>query len=127
MRRLCLSLAGMAAVMALVVTGCSKENETNLQGGSGGNNCDTVNMKYSADVLPIIRANCYSCHGNGAAMGGISLDGYANLKVQADNGNLVGVITHANGYPPMPMGAAQLSECDINKIKDWIANGKQNN
>ncbi len=128
MRKMCLFLAGLVAVVALLVTGCSKSNEVSLsQNNGGGNGCDTVNMKYNANVLPIIQANCYGCHGNGGAAGGINLDGYANLKAQADNGKLIGVITHATGYAAMPLGKPMLSDCDINKIKDWIANGKQNN
>ena len=116
---------------SLIVISCSKSNEETLQqntnGNTGGNNCDTVNMKYAADVLPIIQANCYSCHGNGLSQNGVSLDSYAKVKVQADNGNLIGVITHADGYPPMPQGAAKLSDCNINKIRSWISRGALNN
>jgi cytochrome c553 len=109
---------------------CSKSNETtvaNPGGGGGGSTCDTVNMKYATNILPIIQANCYSCHGNGNVSGGVSLDSYDKLKTQANNGTLVAVITHAAGVPAMPQGAAQLSTCDINKIKDWINRGTLNN
>ncbi|HRO45702.1 cytochrome c [Agriterribacter sp.] len=98
---------------------CSKASEDVLM----PQQCDTVGMKYSRDILPIIAANCYSCHANGIVNGDVSLDGYANLKIQAGNGNLIGVITHANGYPPMPDNGGKLSDCEINKIKAWIAGG----
>lgn len=119
-------------LMGLLVASCSKSNEEteqqNNNGGNGSNNnCDTVNMKYAANVLPIIQANCYSCHGNGLSQNGVSLDSYEKVKAQADNGNLIGVITHANGYPPMPQGAAKLSDCNINKIRSWINRGALNN
>ena len=99
--------------------GCSKTSEDMLMTQL----CDTVGMKYSVDILPVITANCYSCHANGIVNGNVSLDGYANLKTQADNGNLVGVITHAGGYPPMPDNGGKLSDCEINKIKAWIKAG----
>ncbi|HRN56056.1 MAG TPA: cytochrome c [Agriterribacter sp.] len=102
-----------------VLGSCSKASEDVLM----PQQCDTVGMKYSRDILPIITANCYSCHANGIVNGDVSLDGYANLKTQADNGNLIGVITHANGYPPMPGNGGKLSDCEINKIKAWIAGG----
>ena len=125
-----LFLIGMI-LTSLLVLSCSKSNEEtqqqNTNGNTGGNNCDTVNMKYAADVLPIIQANCYSCHGNGLSQNGVSLDSYAKVKTQADNGNLIGVITHADGYPPMPQGAAKLSDCNINKIRSWINRGALNN
>ena len=52
------------------MTACKKENEETLinkQGGPGV--CDTANMKYTVNVLPIIQNNCYSCHGNGQGEG----------------------------------------------------------
>ena len=98
---------------------CSKASEDVLT----VQECDTGGIKYGADILPIITANCYSCHANGIVNGDVSLDGYANLKNQANNGNLVGVITHASGYPPMPDNGGKLSDCEINKIKAWIAAG----
>ncbi len=124
MKKFLLPAMGVA-FLCLAVAGCSKENETALRGNSG-NTCDTVNMTYSADVLPIIQRNCYACHSN-EQMTGVSLGNYTALKVQADNGNLIGVINHASGYPAMPEGGAKLSDCDINKIQDWINHGAQNN
>lgn len=121
-----------AIVISLLVLSCSKSNEEtqqqNTNGNTGGNNtCDTVNMKYAANILPIIQANCYSCHGNGLSQNGVSLDSYDKVKTQVNNGNLIGVITHATGYPPMPQGAAKLSDCNINKIRSWINRGALNN
>jgi mono/diheme cytochrome c family protein len=86
-------------------------------------------MQYATNVLPILQAYCYSCHGNGstAGSGGISLDGYANLQKWAANGILVGNITHASGFVAMPFGQPKLSDCDINKIIDWVNRGIQNN
>ncbi len=117
------------SVIGIVITSCSKSNELTESGNSntGGTGCDTVNIKYTTDVKTIIQANCYSCHGNGQAQGGVNLDTYSSVKQHADNGSLIGVITHAAGYPPMPQGAAKLSDCDINKIKAWIARGTLNN
>lgn len=119
-------------VISMAIWSCSKSNEETewqkYESNTGGNtNCDTVNMQYTADVLPIIQANCYSCHGNGLSQNGVSLDSYEKVKLQADNGNLINVITHADGYPPMPQGAPKLSDCNINKIRSWINHGALNN
>jgi cytochrome c553 len=119
--------------MGVVMVACTKTNEETesavVPGNTGGNtpSCDTVNMKYTANVLPIISANCYGCHGNGRATAGISLDTYDKLKVQVNNKNLMNVITHATGYPPMPYQKPKLADCDINKIKAWIDRGALNN
>jgi len=118
-----------AFLLAVVVlASCAKENEQTL---SGGLNlvCDSTNSKYTANILPILQANCYSCHGNGSTggSGGISLDGYANLKPWAANGFLVGNVTHAPGFVGMPFGLPKLSDCDINKILSWVNHGALNN
>ena len=95
----------------------------------GGNNCDTADMHYTADVVPILTANCYSCHGTSTNSGsnGIVLEGYDNIVPKAQSGTLIGVITHASGYPAMPKDGSKLSDCNINKIRSWIDNGAQNN
>ena len=89
--------------------------------------CDTANMKYTTDVLPILQTNCYECHGNGNSLSGIVLDNYASLKSHAVSGELKGAITHASGYVGMPYLRTQLDTCTINKILDWIAQGAPNN
>jgi cytochrome c553 len=124
-------LFNLTALLTLIgiFTACSKTSEDQLTATIPVTTCDTVGMKYSANIVPILQANCYSCHGNGSTggSGGISLDGYANLKLWADNGYLVGNITHASGYVAMPYGGGKLSDCDINKIIAWIHQGEPNN
>lgn len=130
MKKVLLPLSAMAIALSLIVASCSKSNEEDLDpgnGGGGGTTCDTVNMKYAANVVPILQASCYGCHANGNASGGVSLGTYAGVKTQADNGNLIGVITHASGFPAMPQGGAKLSDCNINIIRAWIARGALNN
>jgi cytochrome c5 len=136
MKKLILPLAAMIIVCSMLMVSCSKKNEAELvqnptdttgTGGGGGNTCDTANMKYAADVQPIISNSCYGCHGGGASSGGITLDSYAKLKTLADNGKLLGTITHASGYVAMPLGGVKLSDCSINKIRSWINHGTLNN
>src|SRR6476661_3844288 len=109
---------------------CSKSNDVQQNNSTGGTTptptCDTVNMRYSVDVLPILQSNCYTCHSTANfAISGFNLENFSTLKAFADNGTLIGVITHASGYPPMPQGRAQLSDCNINKIRDWVQRGAQ--
>ncbi len=107
-------------------TGCSKASEDKL-GGQNQSTCDTTNIKYYTVVLPVISANCYSCHDSRQAMGGIRLDSYTSIKIQVVNGNLSGAITHAAGYTPMPYQQSKLSDCEIVKIIKWINSGSPEN
>ena len=84
-------------------------------------------MTYAANIKPILQNACFSCHGNGLSQNGINFDTYSGVKAVADNGKLVGAITHASGFSPMPQSAPKLSDCNINKIKDWVNQGAPNN
>jgi hypothetical protein len=123
----------LVMALAVVVYSCSKDNESDMQQTPGGNNpgsCDTVNMLYATNIAPIIQSNCFGCHSNAtvATSGApFSLEGYNNLKEHVDDGRLIGAITHAAGFTPMPQGGAKLSDCNINKIKAWINRGALNN
>jgi hypothetical protein len=120
-------------IIGIVVIGmmsCSKASEDLLQ-SSSPIPCDTTSIKYSTDVVPILQNNCYTCHGTNSndGSGGIVLEGYANLSPWAFNGVLVGNITHAPGFNPMPMpiGTPMLPDCEINTITAWVNQGVLNN
>lgn len=114
-------------VTVILVTSCTKENEENLQSKINQPLCDTLNMTFAKDVLPIITLNCYSCHGNGNIQGGMNLDGFARIKRQVDNNLLLNVIKHSPGFSQMPQGQPRLAQCDINKIEAWVNRGALNN
>jgi cytochrome c553 len=124
-------LFSIAASIAVLIAACTKASEDNLSMPNGGNTntCDTTGVSYSATVVPILQANCYSCHGTStnAGSGGIVLEGYTNLKKWAGNGYLIGDITHATGFVAMPYNGGKLSDCDINQIQAWINQGTLNN
>lgn len=103
---------------------CYYDNAEDLYPDTG---CDTDSVTYSLTVLPIIQDNCYVCHDAATNTSGITLEGYNNILTYAMNGSLMGVITHAPGYPAMPQGAAMLSACNIDKIEKWILDGAPDN
>jgi mono/diheme cytochrome c family protein len=99
------------------------QNTRNCNTGS----CDPSLFKFNADIKPILATNCTGCHSGGAPSAGINLTSYDVVKQVAQNGRLVGAITHAAGYSPMPKNANKLSDCKINQIKNWVAAGAPNN
>jgi len=120
-----------ALVLAVIVYSCSKSNEEEVKTGFYGStppNCDTANMSYATDIKPILQANCYSCHSNSTfTISGTKLENYNDLIHHVEEGDVLGAITHAAGFPAMPENAPKLSDCDINKIKAWIERGALNN
>jgi len=62
------------------------------------------------------------------ALGGnVRLEDYADIKLRADDGKLVGTITHAQGFVPMPQGGAKINNCSIATVIIWVEEGAQNN
>jgi hypothetical protein len=98
-------------------------------------NCDTQNMSYANNVVPILKSNCYKCHSEGNSVGsyGHLLDNYDSLKHYTTRDTtsgisfLEGVITHTPGYIAMPYMAEKLDTCAINQIIAWISQGAPDN
>ena len=89
--------------------------------------CDTINVTYSATVLPIIQNTCLGCHSGADPSGGLKIEDHASLAALANDGRLMGTITHAQGYEPMPKNGNKLSDCKIEQILKWINDGTPNN
>ena len=89
--------------------------------------CDTIDVSYKDDILPILQNNCYECHAASVATAGIILEGYDNVKEKADDGRLVGVTSRLPGFPQMPFGRPKLPACELLKIKKWVEAGAPNN
>lgn len=87
-------------------------------------------VTYSANVAPILQANCNACHSASAAPSlgsGIVLDSYSALKVYVDNGRFSGAINHESGFSPMPKGGSKLNANLLAEINTWLADGAPNN
>lgn len=108
-----------------LMAGCANDNEEDLYPETVV--CDTTAITYSGTVQHILMHSCYNCHSAASASGGIILDSYAEVKKQADNGHLLGAVSHASGYIPMPLGGSKLPACDIAGIKKWVESGAPNN
>ena len=118
------ALIFLCLAVSFFISSCYYDNEEDLY---PENTCKTEAMSYSNDVLPILEDNCYSCHDQASSQGGVTLEGYTNLKVYVDNGKLLGAIKHEPGFPAMPQGAPQLGECQIAKIEAWVDQGASDN
>jgi hypothetical protein len=89
-------------------------------------NCDPTKFTYSGTIQPLLNNQCVGCHKPGSLGGNIDLSTYNSVKVQVTNGKLLGSVTHAVGFSPMPKGN-KLSDCQITQITNWINAGALNN
>ncbi|MCB9283929.1 MAG: hypothetical protein H6563_07650 [Lewinellaceae bacterium] len=115
---------GSLFLLILLSGSCYYDVEEDLYPDTG---CDTTGVTYSGVVLPILQDNCYVCHNAASQLGGIVLEGYEQVRLQATNGNLIGAIRGQAGFTPMPLNQPPLAECVIAKIETWINNGALNN
>lgn len=117
---LCLLLTGLAA--------CYQDKKDQLYPAPAGGCDTTAAATYSGAVQPILQSHCAisGCH-DAAASGGVNLTGVAGAQAIATDGRLVGVISHAAGYLPMPKDASKLDDCTILQITRWVAAGAPNN
>jgi len=117
-----LLLAGLMIVMAL--SSCYNDNYANLYPAGV---CDTTNVTFTANVLPVINANCTGCHSGGAAAGNLSLANYNDIVASINSGRFLGSIRQDPGYSAMPKGGTPLSDCALAKIGNWVNKGMPNN
>lgn len=88
--------------------------------------CDTTQFAFGAVVNPLMTTYCVGCHNPSSPGGSILLNTYAGVQAIALNGKLMGTITHASGFSPMPKGG-KLSQCQITQINKWVVAGALNN
>jgi mono/diheme cytochrome c family protein len=110
-----------------ILTSCYYDKEELLYGAPAPCADTTGTISYTAKVVPILQASCYGCHSGGSPSGGQAMGTYSTDRAMALNGKLLGVITHANGFSPMPKGGAKLSNCNIAIVRKWIEAGAPNN
>jgi hypothetical protein len=90
--------------------------------------CDTLEVSYQLDIVPILSNHCYTCHSNSNAPGfgaGIALEDYED--VASYSRPILGAISHEQGYPEMPRGGEQLDSCLISTFRSWHGAGSPEN
>lgn len=117
-------LVSIFVICISLFTKCTYRNEQDILLNAV---CDTTNRSFSQKINPLMVNHCNSCHSGTSPSAGISTEGYANVKTLALNGMLLGTIKHSSGYKAMPQGASKLSDCNIELIQLWIADGTPNN
>lgn len=115
---------GVAGLLGLATAGCGYTH------GPEPVPCnDPTPATYAAVISPILDANCRACHGSGVYQtlgGGNNYGTYADFVKQSPE-LIIGCIEHQPGFDEMPKGGAKLSDCDIARLKAWLAAGRPNN
>lgn len=89
--------------------------------------CETENMSFAGDIVPILAVRCNQCHSASEGSGGVVLEGYQEVLQWADNGLLLCSIKWDEGCSEMPKNAPKIPQCEIDKIESWISDGALEN
>ena len=90
--------------------------------------------KYAADIQPLFKKNCYSCHGSEKTESGLRLDRKADALAGGDSGKVIvpgdaaasTLIKLVSGKDPdriMPPNGEKLTTKQIDALKKWIDDG----
>jgi len=121
------------AVATVFFTGCYYDNfkELHPEKAVVVSNCDSAGvMSYSAQIVPVLNAACTAqCHNGGVGITGHIMTTWASVNADATSGNLYSSVAWDNtSLQQMPQFATiKISDCDITKIKKWVAAGALNN
>lgn len=93
----------------------------------------TPQTAFSQEVLPVLKASCFGCHGPEKQNGGLRLDSREAMLKGGDSGPAILpgkgksslLVKRINGSEPprMPLRSASLSEKQIATIQSWIDQG----
>ena len=92
--------------------------------------CKTASLSYQADILPIFESYCFECHSEekyASRADGHLMNSYATIKALLDKGLIIGNTEHQKGFVKMPNRKKKLPDCEISKIKAWVAEGAKEN
>ena len=111
------------------LTGCYYDNEEDLYGTPEPPAlCDTLQVSFATDIVPILNnAGCIGCHNGAGASGNVNLEDYSNTLIPTQNGDLLSSIEHDGNASKMPQGGQKLLESQIQLFRCWIEQGALDN
>ncbi|MEY2963685.1 MAG: hypothetical protein RL754_946 [Bacteroidota bacterium] len=112
------------AISALLFSSCYYDNVENVY---GTNSCQSSVTTYSEDVSLILQTHCTACHGSAGTSGGLNLEGHTNASASALSGSLMNRVQRNAGDALLMPPNGPLSDCEQEKLRQWISEGAPNN
>lgn len=100
-----------------------REGATNRDCSKDSTACDTTNVLYTTQIIPLMAVHCTGCHGGPSPQGGIDLSARSTVENYARNGKLLGAMSRSAGFIAMPPSGPRVNDCAITTIKAWISQG----
>ncbi|MGN7612522.1 c-type cytochrome domain-containing protein [Magnetococcales bacterium HHB-1] len=97
-------------------------------------------VRFGEDILPLLKYRCGECHsagGAGEAATGLNLETYEGVMRGTRHGPIVvpgsplasnlNVLVEGRAKTRMPHNKRRLSDCEIDILRKWVAQGAKNN
>ena len=84
---------------ATLATSCYYDDYQTLYGTGAA--CDTAAVSFTADIQPIVSAQCAGCHGAASPSGGLSLTNHAQIAATTSSGSMLNRV-HLPAATPWP-------------------------
>ena len=116
----------VVAILSTYLIGCKYDNIEKMHPAA---TCNTNDVSYKNFVKPLIYDSCRSCHYDSTKLLGssISLQTYAQVKIQVDNQQLLVAMTAPAGSLSSMPQSGPLSDCNYQKMIAWIRAGGPDN
>ena len=113
---------GFGLALVLCSVGCAYDD---LESLGTPFDCDTFDVQYGADVLPLVTEHCQGCHSGGSPSAGIAFEEHADVAQFADL--MLDRMDRDPGDPELMPQSGKLDTCSIALFSAWIDAGKPNN
>jgi mono/diheme cytochrome c family protein len=91
-------------------------------------------VSYSSQIAPLFADQCVSCHGEETAEAGLRLDSYAAAMQGSEYGAVIeagspegSLLLDMISAGEMPQEADAMDEDDVELVRNWIAEGAEDN
>jgi cytochrome c5 len=81
-----------------------------------------TNITYTSGAKTVFENNCVSCHATSSPSGGITLDNYADARVNTLSGSVLCCIQYTGACSNMPK-SGKMSDANITAISNWKNKG----
>ncbi|WP_299120084.1 hypothetical protein [uncultured Winogradskyella sp.] len=114
------------SLFALSLFGCSYDSENDFLDGSDDPGDPDVLVNYTDDVQPIIQNACIGCHASPPVNGApFALVNFSQVNQRA-NGIISRISLQSGSAGAMPP-SGRLPQATIDKVQQWINDGKLEN
>ncbi len=120
-------LVGVLLVLGIGLSRCVSDDPIATPEDSSAL-CDTMTVRFSAEIRDVLRRHCWECHASSIATAGVILDTYNGVNARVTSGQLLSAVRQDNRLArPMPNARPRIPLCDLRKIEIWVAAGAPNN